>query len=69
MAGYGQVGSAITHARMGGAFGLIAVTSFKELAPSADELSRELRRNHDRRLKKQLPWWCAAQAAAPTLMC
>lgn len=59
--------SAITHALVGGAFGLIAVTSFRALGASADELSRELRDAADARLKRRLPWWCAALAAAPDL--
>lgn len=59
--------SAIAHALVGGAFGVIQVTSFPALGANADELSRELRDAVDARLKRQLPWWCAALAAAPDL--
>jgi len=61
------VASAITHALIGGAFGLVAVTSFRALRPSGDELEAELRLAADARLRRQLPWWCAGLAAAPDL--
>lgn len=59
--------SAITHALVGGAFGLIFASSFRTLGASDDELQSKLRRSADARLKKQLPWWCAAISAAPDL--
>lgn len=59
--------SAITHALIGGAFGLVAVTSFRALPVTSDELLGALRRTADARLKKRLPWWCAGLAATPDL--
>jgi inner membrane protein len=61
------VASAITHALIGGAFGLLAVSSFKALPATDGELASGLRRASDERLKKSLPWWCAGLAAAPDL--
>ena len=59
--------SAITHALIGGAFGLLAVAVSKPLATSTGELESEVRRDADLRLRRRLPWLLAVLSAAPDL--